>query len=74
MHQPRILSRAESLLRLPGTGTSNLVATLGQWHEFGPRFKDERFEIIGLSIMLAGTNLLANLQDFWPPGRRFPTC
>jgi|LNAP01.1.fsa_nt_gb hypothetical protein len=64
MHQPRILSRAESLLRLPGSGAANLAAAAGQWHELAPRFSDERFEISGLSIMLAGKDLLSNMQDF----------
>ncbi|MCW5736971.1 MAG: hypothetical protein KIS73_22790 [Enhydrobacter sp.] len=64
MHQPRILSRAESLLRLPGSGATNLAAGNGQWHELAPRFDDERFEINGLAITLAGKDLLANLQDF----------
>lgn len=64
MHQPRILSRAESLLRLPGTGATNLAVGNGQWHELAPRFDDEYFEITSLAITLAGKNLLANLQDF----------
>lgn len=64
MHQQRILSRGESLLRLPASGNANLATAPGQWFELAPRFADERFEISGLALVIAGDGLLAHLQDF----------
>lgn len=64
MHQQRILSRTEALLRDPASGQSNLAATPGQWHELGPARADERFEVASLGLTLAGPGLLAHLDGF----------
>ena len=61
--QPRILSRDETLLRLP-SGSSNLAANPDQWHSLTPRFEDERFEISSLAFTIAGPQLLQSLESF----------
>lgn len=64
MRQVRILSRAESLLREPGTGNSNLAAAQGTWFELSPRRADERYELSMLGLTVAGAGVTSNLDGF----------
>lgn len=64
MHQPRVLSRGEALLRDWGTGSSNLAAAPNVWHTIGPRFTDERFNVGALVFTIAGQDLLSNIDAF----------
>jgi hypothetical protein len=62
MFQPRMLARGEAILRDPATGGTNLAAAPDIWHELRPRHEGERFEILAVSLLLGGANLLSRLD------------
>ena len=64
VRQVRILSRAESLLRDPVTGSSNLAAAQGTWFELSPPRADERYELSMLGLTIAGPGVTSNLDGF----------
>ena len=68
MYQPRILARGKSLLRDPATGLSNLAGAADTWHVLAPGPPDERYEISGLAIAIAGDGVLGHLERFGGEG------
>ncbi len=68
MHQSRILSRGEALLREPQSGATNLAAAPGSWFELAPPARDERYETTSLAVALAGRGLLSGAADLGGSG------